>query len=33
VQAAEALGMRGVLHSEAASTVAELAELFGVPLE
>ena len=32
VQAAAALGMRGVLHSEAATTVAELAELFGVPL-
>jgi putative hydrolase of the HAD superfamily len=32
VQAAQALGMRGMLHSEAASTVAELAELFGVPL-
>jgi putative hydrolase of the HAD superfamily len=32
VQAAEALGMHGVLHSEAAATVAELAELLGVPL-
>jgi len=32
VQAAEALGMRGVLHTQAATTVAELAELFGVPL-
>ena len=32
IQAAEALGMRGVLHSEAATTVAELADLFGVPL-
>jgi putative hydrolase of the HAD superfamily len=32
VQAAQALGMRGVLHSDAATTVAELAELFGLPL-
>jgi putative hydrolase of the HAD superfamily len=32
VQAAEALGMHGVLHSGPATTVAELAELFGLPL-
>jgi putative hydrolase of the HAD superfamily len=32
VQAAQALGMRAVLHSEPAATVAELAELFGLPL-
>ena len=32
VQAAQALGMRAVLHSDSAATVAELAELFGVPL-
>ncbi len=32
VQAAEALGMRGVLHSEPSSTVAQLAKMFGLPL-
>ncbi len=32
VQAAQALGMRGLLHSEPGATVAELAALFGLPL-
>ncbi|HEY6280094.1 MAG TPA: HAD family phosphatase [Streptosporangiaceae bacterium] len=32
VQAAEALGMRGVLHGEPAATVAQLADMFGLPL-
>ena len=32
VQAAEAIGMRGIVHTEPEATIARLAELFGLPL-
>jgi putative hydrolase of the HAD superfamily len=32
VRAAEAIGMRGIVHTEPEATIARLAELFGLPL-
>jgi putative hydrolase of the HAD superfamily len=32
VRAAEAIGMRGILHTQPEATIARLTELFGLPL-